>query len=958
MIRKDEVQLEVVANGNPARKALAELDMEAQKLKNTMRDNKRGTEAYIEASKKLKDVEQNMAKVRKEIGLNQMTLKELNKELSSLKNKRQFIDPMTDAFKENRKAIEAVIARKKELETGLGKFGQAINSIKKELMFVGVAGATAAVYAGISNIIKVNVEFEKSLRNLQAITGVGIQDLQFYAAAAKNIGLTTTTSASDAVEAFKLIASAKPDLLNAKEALVSVTKEAINLANASGLSLPEAATRLTDAMNQFSAPAREAGKYVNILAEGARLSAAEVPDITSALLEFGVAAKSSNVSISESVALIETMAEKGVKGAEAGTKLRNVLAKGFSPKGLDKAAIADLERMGVNLDVLSNKNLSLQDRLQELSKIKNDDIALTRVFGLENKIAAQVILENTGRVNELSVALGKDGLSTAADQAATNMDTLASAGTRFTNTWNAVTTDENGGLNGLLKGFVNWATKAVLAMDHILTRANFGKIKDRRYNEGTAYVNKATDEFRSKANDMGAKELADTLMEEQKMIMGIIAKRNELKEGQEYDLLGQALVLSHKKKAIIYENLKQIQDAEVEAAKKSEAITKATVDDAGKKIKQVEDHISKIKKLHSEFFKLTGYETEKEFFDAMDKENAYQDKLAASRAAEPGERDRQNNIDLFGFGSLSEMGNVQGDADVQNDKDAADKAKREAKEEEERQAFLKLEKDKQDAQAETFGNWFKHQENKINKELNNAQAVQGLFVAFDNFKRVKENAEIARLGENSEAAKRIRIEQAKREKKLALAEIAIKTAMNVVAQFPNYLMMALAASTGIAQAAAVSSTPIPEAKYGKKRVQGPSHSQGGMNVIDGSGRPVLNIEGGEGIIPGATVDANEHIIDAMLSNYGKPLSMDWLYKNSTANVRGFSANSSSNVINNTTVNNQSSSTGDGMKELTNSVKRMEQALNNNNSKPVTLGLYDLRKKQKEMDIIERNAGSF
>lgn len=942
-VRKDEIQLEVVANGNPARKALAELDMEAQKLKNTMRDNKKGTEEYITASKKLKEVEASMAGVRKEIGLNQMTLKELNKELTALKGKRQYIDPMTDAFKENRKEIEAVIARKKELESGMGKFGQAMSSIKGSLMFGGVAAAAAVVYEGIANVIKVNVEFEKSLRNLQAITGVGTQDLHFYAGAAKNIGLTTTTSAKDAVEAFKLIASAKPDLLNAKEALVAVTKEAINLANASGLSLPEAATRLTDAMNQFSAPAREAGKYVNILAEGARLSAAEVPDITSSLLEFGVAAKSSNVSISESVALIEAMAEKGVKGAEAGTKLRNVLAKGFSPKGLDKAAIADLQSMGVNLDVLSNKNLSLQERLKELAKIKDNDIALTHVFGLENKIAAQVILENTDRVNELSVALGKDGLTTATDQAAVNMNTLASATDRFTNTWNAVMTDENGGLNGALKSFVNWGTKAILAMDHILTRANFGNRKDRTYNEGTAVVQKKVDEFSARANEMDSKELADTLVKEQDAINKLIEKRKELKKDtQDYDFATLEIAMHSKMKAVIYENLKQIHDAEIEAAGKSKQLSEASIAEGEKKVKQVEKHIKKLEDLRSAFLKDTGYKTEKELWDAMDAENAYQDKLKQSRDAEEMERET-------GFPSLFAMGEAQGNADVES----AEKDKRDAKMQAEIEAYQKAEKEKQAAQAETFDKWVERHDQQISKTVNGFSEGLKIFKAFDNFKTIKENAEIARLGENSERAKQIRIDQAKREKNLARQEAIIAMALGIAQNLGNPIAAVAAGITGALQIATIEATEIPEAKYGVKRVVGPSHEQGGINAIDKNGKPVLNFEGDESIIPGATTDANEPVIDALLGSYGKPISMDWLYKNTTANVKGFSKSETS-VTENKTTNNYNSSDTKGMHALIESNLRIERALMQN--KEVAISLYQLRKAQDEVSVLERSAG--
>ena len=79
------------------------------------------------------------------------------------------------------------------------------------------------------------------------------------------LGVSVKGGATATVEAFKLIGSAKPELLANKEALSQVTEQAILLAQASGLELPDAATRLTDAMNQFGAGSEQAGLFVDTL---------------------------------------------------------------------------------------------------------------------------------------------------------------------------------------------------------------------------------------------------------------------------------------------------------------------------------------------------------------------------------------------------------------------------------------------------------------------------------------------------------------------------------------------------------------------------------------------------------------------------------------------------------------------------------------------------------------------
>ncbi|MHC4316625.1 MAG: phage tail tape measure protein, partial [Planctomycetota bacterium] len=229
-------------------------------------------------------------------------------------------------------------------------------------------------------------------------------------------------SASQTVEAFKLIGSAKPELLANKEALAAVTREAITLAEAAGLELPTAATALANALNQFNLPAEESSRVINALAAGSKFGAAAIPELSEAITKFGVAAASSNISIEESIGAVELLAEKGIAGAEAGTKLRNVFGQLDIAKALPPKAAKQLAKFGVNTDIVSDSTLTLQERLTELSKIQDDATALTFVFGKQNKVAAQAVLQNVDRIAELTEAV--TGTDVAIEQAATNVDNL------------------------------------------------------------------------------------------------------------------------------------------------------------------------------------------------------------------------------------------------------------------------------------------------------------------------------------------------------------------------------------------------------------------------------------------------------------------------------------------------------------------------------------------------------
>ncbi len=267
-----------------------------------------------------------------------------------------------------------------------------------------------------------NLQYEDSLASVSAITGSVGEDLVQLERISKDTAKQTRKSASDVLKAYELIGSAKPELLGNIDALDGVTKSAITLSKASRMDLEQSALSLTDVMNQFNIAGSESGKVIDVLASGAKYGAAAIPQIKDAILGFGATATAANVNLRESVALVETFAAKGIKGAESGTKLRNVLTKMSAVNALPPEAIKQLDKFGVNTDLISDKQLPLIDRLKELSKIGGDATALVKVFGLENKDAAQILLQSLPAYEDLVGKMDESGV--AATQAATNSNTL------------------------------------------------------------------------------------------------------------------------------------------------------------------------------------------------------------------------------------------------------------------------------------------------------------------------------------------------------------------------------------------------------------------------------------------------------------------------------------------------------------------------------------------------------
>jgi len=311
--------------------------------------------------------------------------------------------------------------------------------------------------AGIfSMAVRSNIEYEDSLASVSAITGAVGDDLIKLENISTATAKATKKSGSEVLKAYELIASAKPELLANIDALDGVTRSAILLSKASRMDLESSALSLTDVMNQFNISATGSAKVIDVLAAGAKYGAAAIPLIKDAILGFGVTASAANINLKESVALVETFATKGVKGAEAGTKLRNVLTKMSAVNALPPEALKQLDKFGVNTDLISNKQLPLIDRLKELSKISGDATALVKVFGLENKDAAQILLQNLPVYEDLVGKMGESGI--AAKQAATNTNTfrfaLDAIKTAFTNTTTA--TQNNNTSLEITKNLMFW----------------------------------------------------------------------------------------------------------------------------------------------------------------------------------------------------------------------------------------------------------------------------------------------------------------------------------------------------------------------------------------------------------------------------------------------------------------------------------------------------------------------
>lgn len=303
---------------------------------------------------------------------------------------------------------------KKELAAFKDTVSFASNSVKA---FVGGFAGMAGVSFAFMDMTQRTMEFEKSLSGLKSLTGLGAKEMEYLKNAAIKLGSTSTQTASQVVEAYKLIGSQQPELLKNKEALNEVTKQAIVLAEAAGMDVPSAAKALSGSINQMGESANVAGEYVNILAAASQAGAADIGYLSKAIEKSGGAASSVGIRYNELVAAIEAIAPKITEASEAGTNLRNIflILESSSDKNL-KPSVVGLSKA---LENLAAKNL--------------DATQMTKLFGRESVTAALALVNAKDQYNDYVRAI--TGTNTAIEQQRINNDNLAGSIKALSSEW-------------------------------------------------------------------------------------------------------------------------------------------------------------------------------------------------------------------------------------------------------------------------------------------------------------------------------------------------------------------------------------------------------------------------------------------------------------------------------------------------------------------------------------------
>ena len=310
--------------------------------------------------------------------------------------------------------------------TAIKSLGPLLAGVQTQL--AGIVTEVTAATGGFNLIIagfaalglgaaKSSVDMQKSQQDLQALLGVSDEVVQDYTNSAVEMSNGTKQSAADVLDAFTLIGSQAPQLLDDKKGLEEVTRAAQTLAKASGMDLVDAASAITTAMNQMGVEAKDASMIIDGLSTGAQKGAADIEYQKTAMEKSGAAAKMAGLSYRDLIASIETIAPSFSSADVAGSSLKSTLiALETQTESKYKPSVVGINQALANL---SAANLSAEEKVS--------------IFGAANLTCATALLENQQGLAELQTALQQTGTASEMADAKSGSfsQTMASLGRIF-----------------------------------------------------------------------------------------------------------------------------------------------------------------------------------------------------------------------------------------------------------------------------------------------------------------------------------------------------------------------------------------------------------------------------------------------------------------------------------------------------------------------------------------------
>lgn len=278
--------------------------------------------------------------------------------------------------KDANKSIDNVTGKAKQAE---GQMGATFGKIGKA---VTTAFTVAAVGAFEKKIVDTYSTYDDQMRKVQAVSGATGKAYQELRAKAEELGAKTRFSATEAGQGMENLARAGWKTGQ----IMSGIGPVLSFATANAIDLGSAAGIVADGLSQFGLQAQDTGMFTDVLSATAAAANTDIGLLGETLKYAGAPAGALGYKLQDVAVAMGLMADKGVKGSQAGTTLRSAFVRLANPTGASAKA---MKKLGISITDSAGKVKPFATLMQDLrgkfSKLNDAQKAqmASTIFGQE-----------------------------------------------------------------------------------------------------------------------------------------------------------------------------------------------------------------------------------------------------------------------------------------------------------------------------------------------------------------------------------------------------------------------------------------------------------------------------------------------------------------------------------------------------------------------------------------------
>lgn len=284
--------------------------------------------------------------------------KELSKGMEETEEKasrlRTEMNKENTALEKNRAEAKELAEKLKDMESGADDAGDAMEkageqaeesakgwTIGRDVIAEMISNV---ITAGISKIkefgkeaLNVGKNFSAAMSEVSAISGATAEEQAILEEKARELSRTSKFTASEVAQGFKYMALAGWSVQDSIDGISGI----LDLAAASGMDLAKASDTVTDYLTAFGLEAKDSARLADLLAFAQANANTSAEQLTEAYGNSAAQLAAAGQDVETVTSLLSMMANRGLKGSEAGTALAAVMRDITSKMDDGKIAIGD-----------------------------------------------------------------------------------------------------------------------------------------------------------------------------------------------------------------------------------------------------------------------------------------------------------------------------------------------------------------------------------------------------------------------------------------------------------------------------------------------------------------------------------------------------------------------------------------------------------------------------------------